>query len=46
MSESFEDLINFLYDENPPDDLVELDSLDIEDGQVQANLVNPSIQTN
>ncbi|KAL4475530.1 hypothetical protein ABPG72_009219 [Tetrahymena utriculariae] len=45
MSEAFTDLISFLFDENPPDDLVELASLDLEDGDVQANPVKPSIDT-
>ena len=45
MAEAFKDLITFLFDENPPDDLVELASLDLEDGNVQANPVKPSIQT-
>lgn len=43
--EAFKDLTGFLYDENPPDDLVELDTLDLYDADVQANLVKPSIQT-
>lgn len=29
MEEAFKDLIAFLFDENPPDDLVELASLDL-----------------
>lgn len=34
MAEAFNDLTSFLFDENPPDDLVELASLDLEDGDV------------
>lgn len=34
MSESFMDLIGLLFDENPPDDLVELATYDLEDGDV------------
>ena len=34
MSDAFSDLIKYLFDENPPDDLVELDTFDLFDGEV------------